>query len=210
MVVGRVADTLGHSGISSTRLELLESRLRSDVVSELETFEGRILVATETNDGSVNPVWETVEDGEEQIKTMREMMDAVGHAECGEAFRFIRVPITAEKFPEFSDRALLPFVFPLLRVLTLDHAVRDIIEVVTELDMDSSAILVNDQLGRGRTTRTLVIIKLLQDWLRHGGKHHAPKSSRPSFAIINNLLRVIRNGFEVGSARKATCPAGPR
>ncbi|GJN93415.1 hypothetical protein Rhopal_006470-T1 [Rhodotorula paludigena] len=176
------------NGISSSRLELLESRLKSDVLSELETFEGRILVATETDDGSVNPVWETVEDGEEQIKTMREMMDAVGHAECGEAFRFIRVPITAEKFPEFSD-------------------LRDIIEVVTELDMDSSAILVNDQLGRGRTTRTLVIIKLLQDWLRHGGKHHAPKSSRPSFAIINNLLRVIRNGFEVKNAVDAAVTA---
>lgn len=111
LVARRVADSLEYSGISSSRLELLESRLKSDVLSELETFEGRILVATETDDGSVNPVWETVEDGEEQIKTLREMMDAVGHAECGEAFRFIRVPITAEKFPEFSDRALLPLVF---------------------------------------------------------------------------------------------------
>lgn len=165
------------SGISPTRLELLEDRLKADVLSELSTFEGRILVANEADDGSVNPVWEAVEGGD-QVKTLREVMDAVGKDECGEVFRFIRVPITAEKFPEFSD-------------------LRDIIETVTELDMDESAIVVNDQLGRGRTTRTLVIIKLLQDWLRHNGKFVAPRSDRPSYTVINNLLRVVRNGFEV-------------
>lgn len=81
---------------------------------------------------------------------------------------------------------------------------RDIIEVVTELDMDESAIIVNDQLGRGRTTRTLVIIKLLQDWLRSGGKVAAPRSTRPSYTVINNLLRVIKNGFEVSVKKGKT------
>lgn len=81
---------------------------------------------------------------------------------------------------------------------------RDIIEVVTELDMDESAIIVNDQLGRGRTTRTLVIIKLLQDWLRSGGKVAAPRSTRPSYTVINNLLRVIKNGFEVSAKKGRT------
>lgn len=85
---------------------------------------------------------------------------------------------------------------------------RDIIEVVTELDMDESAIIVNDQLGRGRTTRTLVIIKLLQDWLRSGGKVAAPRSTRPSYTVINNLLRVIKNGFEV-SARSFKLASSP-
>lgn len=93
------------SGISAKRLELLESRLKDDVLSELTTFEGRILVASEADDGSVNPVWEAVEDGQTQVKTLREAMDMVGHEECGDAFSFIRVPITAEKFPEFQDRA---------------------------------------------------------------------------------------------------------
>uniref|UniRef100_A0A0K3CRK6 BY PROTMAP: gi/472580415/gb/EMS18219.1/ metal ion binding protein [Rhodosporidium toruloides NP11] gi/647403677/emb/CDR49761.1/ RHTO0S32e00298g1_1 [Rhodosporidium toruloides] n=1 Tax=Rhodotorula toruloides TaxID=5286 RepID=A0A0K3CRK6_RHOTO len=176
-----------YSGISPTRLELLEDRLKADVLSELSTFEGRILVANEADDGSVNPVWEAVE-GENQVKTLREVMDAVGKDECGEVFRFIRVPITAEKFPEFSD-------------------LRDIIETVTELDMDESAIVVNDQLGRGRTTRTLVIIKLLQDWLRHNGKFVAPRSDRPSYTVINNLLRVVRNGFEIKNAVDAAITA---
>lgn len=81
---------------------------------------------------------------------------------------------------------------------------REIIEVVTELDMHESAIIVNDQLGRGRTTRTLVIIKLLQDWFRSGGKISAPRSERPSYTVINNLLRVVKNGFEVSRSRAVT------
>ena len=81
---------------------------------------------------------------------------------------------------------------------------RDIIEVVTELDMDESAIIVNDQLGRGRTTRTLGLIKLLHDWLRSGGKVAAPRSTRPSYTVINNLLRVIKNGFEVSVKKGKT------
>ncbi|BGP42410.1 hypothetical protein JCM10450v2_006504 [Rhodotorula kratochvilovae] len=177
-----------YSGISAKRLELLESRLKDDVLSELTTFEGRILVASEADDGSVSPVWEAVEDGQSQVKTLREVMDAVGREECGDAFRFIRVPITAEKFPEFSD-------------------LRDIIEVVTALDMDHSAVIVNDQLGRGRTTRTLVIITLLQDWMRSGGQIRARRSDRQSYVVINNLLRVVRNGFEVKNAVDAAITA---
>lgn len=74
---------------------------------------------------------------------------------------------------------------------------RDIIEVVTSLDIETSAVIVNDQLGRGRTTRTLVVIKLLQDWMRTGGQPKAKRSDRQSYVVINNLLRVVRNGFEV-------------
>ncbi|GAA5911266.1 hypothetical protein JCM6882_004080 [Rhodosporidiobolus microsporus] len=190
-----------YSGISSARLELLESRLKSDVLSELRTFEGRILVATETDDGSVHPVWETVAsdaegqgegEGEEgwetQVKTLREVMDQVGKEVCGERFRFIRVPITAEASPDFHD-------------------LREIIETVSSLDLNESAIIVNDQLGRGRTTRTLVIIRILQDWLRNNGKFTAPPSERQSYTVINNLLRVVRNGFEVKNAVDAAITA---
>ncbi|POY76292.1 hypothetical protein BMF94_0487 [Rhodotorula taiwanensis] len=176
-----------YSGISSTRLELLEDRLKSDVLAELDTFDDRILVATEREDGSVAPLWEPIEQ-KSSVKTLREAMDTVGNDACAGPFRFIRVPITAEKFPEFSD-------------------LREIIEVVTELDMHESAIIVNDQLGRGRTTRTLVIIKLLQDWFRSGGKISAPRSERPSYTVINNLLRVVKNGFEVKNAVDAAITA---
>ncbi|GAA5826021.1 hypothetical protein JCM11251_000094 [Rhodosporidiobolus azoricus] len=181
-----------YSGISSARLELLESRLKQDVLHELRTFEGRILVATETDDGLVHPVWETVagDEGEweGQVKTLREAMDEVGKEAYGEHFRFIRVPITAEASPDFHD-------------------LREIIETVSDLDLNESAIIVNDQLGRGRTTRTLVIIRILQDWLRNGGKFTAPPSQRQSYTVINNLLRVVRNGFEVKNAVDAAITA---
>ncbi|CEQ43057.1 SPOSA6832_04952 [Sporobolomyces salmonicolor] len=196
-----------YSGISPTRLEILEQRLKSDVLAELRAFDGRILLASEDpDDGSVNPVWETVEDPERQVKTLREVMDAAredaGLGEEGERFRYIRVPITAEKFPEFND-------------------LREILETVTLMDSDD-AIIVNDQLGRGRTTRTLVIITLVLNWFRHGGKG-APRSHRysytctpplPSFhrrsshlpplcrnSVINNLLRAVpHTGAEVKNA----------
>ncbi|GAA5966606.1 hypothetical protein JCM21900_001467 [Sporobolomyces salmonicolor] len=174
-----------YSGISPTRLETLEQRLKSDVLAELRAFDGRILLASEDpDDGSVNPVWETVEDPERQVKTLREVMDAAredaGLGEEGERFRYIRVPITAEKFPEFND-------------------LREILETVTLMDSDD-AIIVNDQLGRGRTTRTLVIITLVLNWLRHGGKG-APRSHRYSYTVINNLLRAVpHTGAEVKNA----------
>lgn len=92
-----------YAGISSNRLELLEDRLKSDVLAELDTFEGRTLVATEREDGSVAPAWEPI-DEPRQVKTLREAMDLIGHDACDGAFRYLRVPITAEQFPEFSDR----------------------------------------------------------------------------------------------------------
>ncbi|GAA6059315.1 hypothetical protein JCM10212_005895 [Sporobolomyces blumeae] len=170
-----------YSGITSSRLELLEERLQADVRAEIRAFDGRILLATEAEDGSVNHVWETIED-ESQVQTLREVMDKI-KKEMGlrdEEFEFKRVPITAEKFPEFSD-------------------LREILETVTTVSPDD-ALIVNDQLGRGRTTRTLVIIKMVTSWLRNGGKG-APRSNRYSYTVINNLLRAIpRTGQEVKDA----------
>jgi hypothetical protein len=51
--------------------------------------------------------------------------------------------------------------------------------------------------GRGRATRTLIVIYLLREWMKNGGKYAAPRSERPGYTVINNLLRVVRNGFEV-------------
>lgn len=59
---------------------------------------------------------------------MREMMDAVGEEVAGEKFRFLRVAITPEASPDFTD-------------------LRDIIQTVTQLD-PNDAVLVSDQLVR--------------------------------------------------------------
>lgn len=118
-----------YAGISSSRLELLEDRLKSDVLAELKAFDGRLLLHTEADDGTVHVVWEVVE-GAASIQTLREVMDeAARNAGLGdETWAYRRIPITAEKSPDFSD-------------------VKDIVEIVAQLDVDRSAIIVNCQLG---------------------------------------------------------------
>lgn len=84
------------------------------------------------------------------------------------AFKYYRIPITAEKSPDFSD-------------------VRELVEIVAQLDPEEGAVIVNCQLGRGRSTRAQVIITLVQRWLwsegaglvGNGGK--GKRSSRYSY-----------------------------
>ncbi|KAK4050677.1 hypothetical protein OIV83_003403 [Microbotryomycetes sp. JL201] len=172
-----------YAGISSSRLELLEDRLKSDVISELKAFEGRLLLHSEDEDGSVNPVWESIE-SEHKVQTVREVFDEVAAKMMADSFTYHRIPITAEKSPDFSD-------------------VRDLVEIVAQLDVDTSAVIVNCQLGRGRSTRAQVIITLVQQWLKSDGnglQSSSAKSSRYSYTVINNLLRTIRSGQEVKNA----------
>jgi hypothetical protein len=73
---------------------------------------------------------------------------------------------------------------------------------VASKDYDTSAIIVNCQLGRGRSTLTLVLIMLIQSWLRAGGRrgvfsHTKGEAKSVSYQVINNLLRVIRHGREI-------------
>ncbi|KAK4055018.1 hypothetical protein OIO90_003359 [Microbotryomycetes sp. JL221] len=172
-----------YAGISSSRLELLEDRLKSDVLAELKAFDGRLLLHSEDEDGSVNPVWETV-GSEDNVKTVREIFDETASKSMIDAFGYYRIPITAEKSPDFSD-------------------VRDLVEIVAQLDVDNSAVIVNCQLGRGRSTRAQVIIALVQRWLKSEGcglLSSSSRSSRYSYTVINNLLRTIRSGQEVKNA----------
>lgn len=69
----------------------------------------------------------------------------------GPSFKYYRIPITAEKSPDFSD-------------------VRELVGIVAQLDVENSAVIVNCQLGRGRSTRAQVIITLVQRWLRSEGQ----------------------------------------
>lgn len=82
------------------------------------------------------------------------------------------------------------------------------------MDMDNTAIILNDQLGRGRSSNTAAIVWLIQRWLKQNRQDsHATattprraasrkrlpdtSASRTSWQIINSCLRVIRNGLEV-------------
>lgn len=80
--------------------------------------------------------------------------------------------------------------------------------------MDKTAIILNDQLGRGRSSNTAAIVLLIQRWMKRNHDRHTPStpaarrnasrkslavqpSSKTSWQIINSVLRVIRNGLEV-------------
>ncbi|KAF9510295.1 hypothetical protein BS47DRAFT_1373349 [Hydnum rufescens UP504] len=177
-----------YGGISASRLEILEERLKSDVTAELQTFENRLLLHTETSSGAVIPVWEDVEPND--VADLRQVMDSrrnAGHVELS----YIRIPITAERPPDTND-------------------ITELLDLVIRTDYERTPIVVNCQLGRGRSTITSIIILLIQRWLKHSRVRSSSqagvddaevrskkRSPLPSYQAINNLLRVIRNGLRV-------------
>ncbi|KAH8117959.1 inositol hexakisphosphate-domain-containing protein [Phellopilus nigrolimitatus] len=191
-----------YGGISASRLEVLEERLRDDVVTELDNFGGRLLLHTETNDGTVIPVWEEVRS--EAVEVLREIME-FRETEDGTRVYYRRIPITAEKPPDFTDMS-------------------ELMDVVIRMHSSNTPIILNCQLGRGRSTMTSIIILLIQQWLQLGQSQTRPRVSRSpslilrrsnsvldmsfaqsdpnrhSYQVINNLLRVIRNGLWVKDA----------
>lgn len=49
-----------YSGIEHERLEYIEGKLKEDVLNEVSTYDGRILLHGETLDGQITPIWEDV------------------------------------------------------------------------------------------------------------------------------------------------------
>ncbi|CAE7136772.1 unnamed protein product [Rhizoctonia solani] len=183
-----------YGGISAGRLEILEDRLKNDVIAEVNFFQGRILLHTENADGSVIPIWDEVDS--KDIAVPKETMSAqVEEVEIA----YKRIPITSERPPDFSD-------------------IEALADVVIRTDSERTPIILNCQLGRGRSTVASIVVLLLQEWLKSGrGRAHArtPRrgmsmlsvpsrerdvsepTHRLSYQIINNLLRVIRRGPDV-------------
>lgn len=189
-----------YGGISASRLEVLEERLRDDVLSELANFGGRLLLHTETSNGSVVPIWEDVEP--QDVVTLADLMASRRSAGDDVQLQYKRIPITAERPPDFTDMS-------------------DLMEVVIRSHATETPIVVNCQLGRGRSTLISIILTLIQNWLHNPGfsipptpavprgrrpsphrtksllddfEASRPPSQRHSYQIINNLLRVIRKG----------------
>jgi hypothetical protein len=91
-----------YTGVSTARLEVLEERLKSDVIAEIDAFQGRVLLHTESAEKEVVPVWETV--GADDVRSLRDVMDDVAMRESGVTMRFIRIPITSESSPDVSSQ----------------------------------------------------------------------------------------------------------
>lgn len=191
-----------YSGISWSRLTLLEDRLKNDIINELHDGDGRLLLHRETDEGDIVPIWEAAHPGD--VETLQDVMSKVSEdlEHCRKEEKpeqedfskpnielvYRRVPITAEKPPDFSDIA-------------------GIMRTVLRTEMQSNAcIVLNCQLGRGRSTLTSVIVLLISRWLKRQNKEEEsgkPTSSQTvgkaplSYHIINSLLRVIPHGLTV-------------
>ncbi|KAH8925172.1 hypothetical protein BT69DRAFT_1307991 [Atractiella rhizophila] len=169
-----------YSGISAARLEIIEDRLKNDILSELKSFEGKILLHLEQADGSIVPVFEPCLP--ENVKTLKEIMNNVAQQRKPHQLTFYRIPTTAEKSPDFSD-------------------IRELAGIIGRLEK-SSPIVVNCQLGRGRSTQALVYMLLQQQWVysRSDPFAYIKLEEHPryhAYAVINNLLRVVNRGHYV-------------
>ena len=94
----------------------------------------RILLHTETADGSVIPVWEDVQP--QGVVVLKDIM-ASRQSNTGVEIQYARVPITSERPPDFAD-------------------ISELMELVVRTESTDSAIVVNCQLGRGRSSLTSV------------------------------------------------------
>ncbi|KAL5486072.1 hypothetical protein ACEPAI_7116 [Sanghuangporus weigelae] len=192
-----------YGGISASRLEVLEDRLKDDVLAELDKFGGLLLLHTEAHDGSVIPVWEDVRPG--AVEMLKDIMAQRVQTDDGTRLLYRRIPITSERPPDFTDLS-------------------DLMDVVSRLHSTNTPIVLNDQLGRGRSTVASIIILLIQQWLQNAQSDAQARLSRSpsvflrrsnsimdtsfaqseqhrhSYQAINNLLRVIRNGLMVKDA----------
>lgn len=97
----------------------------------------RLLLHTETPDGSVVPVWEEVQS--ENVCVLKDIMAARRHIDDDTEFVYTRIPITAERPPDFSDLS-------------------ELIDIVIRSNATGSPIMINCQLGRGRSTMTAVSV----------------------------------------------------
>jgi protein-tyrosine phosphatase len=183
-----------YGGISASRLEVLEERLKDDVLAEIEAFGGRLLLHTETSDGSVIPIWEEVRSS--NVAVLKDIM-ASRKSRHGLDLQYVRIPITSERPPDFAD-------------------ISELMDLVLRTDSSRTVTVVNCQLGRGRSTLTSVLIVLIQQWLNDSRAHSQwsprtesrslsmsmtsdmfqdePGNKRHSYQVINNLLRIVRKG----------------
>ncbi|GAC94223.1 metal ion binding/oxidoreductase [Pseudozyma hubeiensis SY62] len=181
-----------YSGINWDRLLLLEDRLKNDVVNELESGEGRLLLHTETSDGTVIPIWE--EASPSDVDTVQDIMTHIGADFKDKVqLRFRRIPMTAEKPPDFSD-------------------ISELLSAVLQANVEREPIVLNCQLGRGRSTMTAVLILMITRWLQQG-QRQLPESrlheigdrgedSKDSDGAVNSSdgLRLSESAQASGSA----------
>jgi hypothetical protein len=138
-----IRNTNTYAGITPSRLEMFENRLKEDVQQEVLIYKNRILLHGESEDGSIIPIWEDCLP--EAVSTIKEVIQVVQNEDKDQILdldlersgilriEYFRVPITAEHPPDLIDIDLL-------------------VRIMTRVDVEKSSIIVNCQMGSGRST----------------------------------------------------------
>lgn len=187
-----------YTGITPERLELVEHRLRQDIVAEMARHDNKILVHGESVQRQVIPLWERVE--EEQLSTFRDLCEHLDlrhldrpssqDADNDEGasslqdvsarstanterdlchLHYSRVPVTAEESPEPED---------------FDNLLR----ILGQTELSRSAFIFNCQMGIGRSTMGTVMALLIIDWLEYYQRSHPQPQSSKKQAGRSRLL----------------------
>ncbi len=122
------------TGIVSERVELMEERLKGDILTELGLYSGKLLLhEEEASTGAIIPIWEDV--SPDAVETTLEVMERA--IKEGYPLRYVRMPITDEQAP-------IPTMFDQILRLVWDR-------------QEGTHAIFNCQMGRGRTTTGMVI-----------------------------------------------------
>ena len=181
-----IRNVRSYKGILVNQLEAIESQLVQDVRMEVDAFQGQLLVHEE-REGSVQPMWLQVASPDIQVMSVKESLP--------KDIQYFRVPITAEEAPEFSD-------------------FDDLFKIVKNQYKDptlSTPVVVNCQLGSGRSSIGMIIVAMvlshifsfvphdfpMPDGLSTSGSLVLDPTSRPAeYKLIKSLIRIADHGIE--------------
>jgi hypothetical protein len=120
-----------------------------------------VLLHTETSDGAVVPIWDEVDP--KDIAVPKDIMSSrVGEVEIA----YTRIPITSERPPDFSD-------------------IESLVDVVIRTDSERTPIVLNCQLGRGRSTIASIVVLLLQEWLKSSRGRTPSRTPRRGMTMLS-------------------------
>lgn len=167
-----------YSGINAARLEMMEQRLKEDILNESNTYNNRLLVHCETASEVICPTWVSLE-RDSDVLTLNEIFADLKTVFPSLIYR--RLPMTAEEAfePEHID---------------------DIMELILMHAGKKSHIIINCQMGASRSTFGAVVANLIGIWRHDVGSQLLSRPVKANatvlhYRIIHSILRVIRNGL---------------
>jgi hypothetical protein len=125
-----------YHGISASRLEAMEARLKEDVQREIQKWNQLLLVHEELEDGKIIPTWTAVDD----IQTPREVFQRF--ADQGYPVKYVRIPVSPEQAPD-------------------DHYLDEYVDTIRSCAPED-ALVFNCGMGVGRTTFAMVVAMIIR------------------------------------------------